>query len=110
MSLINYITANLWLFIGLYCAPAVLCLYGYTVQTWKDYRSDRERSTKANYTPTLTVGTIIGRAFLCVIPVANWIAAIFDVAPDVFSAFFRMIGRVFDQPIVRKRPPQEPTP
>lgn len=103
MSWINYITANLWLSIGLYYAPAALCLYGYTVKTWQDYRRERERSVKPYYSPDLTVGTIIGRAFLCVTPVANLIAAIFDVAPDVFSSFFRFLGRVFDQPIVRKR-------
>lgn len=108
MNWLNYITANLWLSIGLYYAPAVLCLYGYTVETWKDYQRDKERSVKPYYSPYLTVGTIIGRAFLSTIPVANLIAAIFDVAPDVFSSFFRLLGRVFDQPIVPKRVDQDP--
>ncbi len=52
----------------------------------------------ASYRPTDTVGTLIGRAFVSFLPVANLWAAMFDLAPDVFE-------RVFNQPLVPEDKP-----
>lgn len=97
--------ANVYIAISLYWLPLVLCLVGYIVRTWKDYRNDVERREKSPrvYYPILTIGHIIGRGVVSIIPVANLMAAIFDVAPELFSGFFKWIGKVFDQPLVPER-------
>lgn len=108
-----------WMGFGLYWLPLLLCAYGYTVRTWMNYQkdvADREASellskselTKLKsyapyYSPTDTIGILIGRGLASVIPVVNLWAACFDVAPRLFSAMFAWIGRVFDQPLVPKR-------
>lgn len=104
---------NSWLALLLYWMPAALCAYGYTVRGLRKYRqelADRakaESDERAYYHPELTFGHIIGHAILTALPVANLFAAIFSVAPEVFGDFFSWIGRVFDQPLVPKRPKQE---
>lgn len=95
--------------IFLYWVPLSLCLYGYTVRTWTNYRKDvanREeagRKEHGYYYPTDTVGTIIGRAFATFTPLANIWVATFDVAPEVFERLGKFICRVFDQPLVPER-------
>jgi hypothetical protein len=49
------------------------------------------------------VGSILGYALLTIIPVANLFAAIFDVAPKVFSSAIKYLEKVFNQPLVPKR-------
>lgn len=110
-----------WMGFGLYWLPLSLCAYGYTVRTWLNYQKDvttREaaekdlraadtdlgrRSATYYYSPTDTVGTLIGRGLAATIPVVNLWAACFDVAPRLFASMFKWFGRVFDQPLVPKR-------
>ena len=104
-----------WMGICLYWIPASLCAYGYSVRTWVNYRNDVKRRREdderlktdpkywSTYTPTDTIGTLIGRALVVVVPVANIWAAAFDVAPDIFSTFFKWVGKVFNQPLVPAR-------
>lgn len=94
-----------WMGILLYWMPASLCAYGYTVRTWLNYQKDlKERNEKqSNYYPTDTVGDLIGRGIVAVVPVANLWAATFDVAPKMFASLFKWIGRVFDAPLVPRR-------
>lgn len=100
---------NSWLAVLLYWMPVALCAYGYTVQTVQDYRSELDIRAKAEtdpktyFYPTLTVGTLVGRAVLTAIPIANLFAAIFNVAPKVFGDLFEWIGKALDIPLVPKR-------
>lgn len=100
---------NTWLGVLLYWLPLLICIYGYSVRTWGNYRrdlKDREASETAEnkyYSPTDTVGDIIGRVFVCVIPIINLVAAIFDVAPNIFEKFFKFLKKVFYQPLVPMR-------
>lgn len=105
-----------WLGVLLYWLPLALCAYGYTIRTWVRYQKDyRERadseSVKAGYRtyiPSLTVGSILGYILMTITPVANLFAAIFDVAPKVFSSLINFLEKVFSQPLVPKRKhPQE---
>ncbi len=94
--------------IGLYWLPLSVCAYGYTVRTWLNYQKDVKAREKAEtegkgYTPTDTVGTLIGRAIVSITPIANLWAGAFDVAPRLFSSFFGWLGRIFDQPLVPKK-------
>lgn len=107
MTYIHDIAANFWLAFCLYWLPLALCLYGYSVRTFRDYRKDVADRDDAEhgryYVPTLTIGLILGRLLMALVPVANLLAAIFNVAPEVFGDFFRWLGRTFDMPLVPKR-------
>jgi hypothetical protein len=95
------------LFYGL---PLLLCAYGYTARTWRNYRKDVAKCGNEFYSPTDTIGTLIGRGVCTVTPLANLLAAIFDLGPEVFGSFFRWIGRVFDAPLVPGRKKDPPVP
>lgn len=91
---------NSWLAALLYWLPMTLCVIGYTLRTWSNYREDIAARGDDFYIPTDTVGTLIGRGVASVVPVANLLAAVFAVAPQLFGRFFRTISRVFNQPLV----------
>lgn len=101
---IDYVREFEWnstLGILLFWVPLAFCLVGYTLRTAKNYRKDvAKRLSDGFYHPTDTIGTLIGRALVSVIPVANIWAAMFDLAPEVFSGLFKWLGKVFDQPLV----------
>jgi hypothetical protein len=94
----------------LYWVPTAFCAFGYLIKTAENTRKDivnrdrleREKASD-KYVPTDTIGSIIGRGIVSIMPVANLFAAVFDVAPTVFGRFFAMVGRVFNQPIVPPR-------
>ncbi len=110
-----------WLGLLLYWLPAALCLYGYTIRIWYRYQNDYAKRSAAEkvkelraagskdvyssgtYIPSLTVGSILGYALLTIIPIANLFAAIFDVAPKVFSSLIKYLEKVFNQPLVPAR-------
>ena len=113
---------NSLLGILLFWSPLLMCVYGYTIRTWCDYRNDIKQRLEDDkrqeewnnqthehgetlgrlYYPRLTIGDIIGRGFASIIPVVNLWAACFDVAPEIFKTFFNWLGNVFDQPLVPK--------
>lgn len=92
-----------WLGLLVYWVPVAFCLFGYLIKSWGDYRRDVLASEKQHYTPRLRVGTIIGRAIISVIPIANLFAGIFDVAPRLFGEFIQKIEKVFSIPLVKPR-------
>lgn len=92
-----------WLGMLLYWVPASFCLIGYTVKCWGDVAHDIATRDKPHYVPGITIGTIIGRSVLSVIPVANLWAGLFDVAPMMFGKFFKWIDRAFNVPLVPRR-------
>lgn len=119
----NWITEHLpawnsWIALMMYWLPAALCAYGYTVKSVKEYKRDRtdrardeawqpdpakQHQLRPTYIPGITIGTLVGYAALTVCPVANLFAAIFDVAPKVFSGFIRWCDKVLNVPLVPKR-------
>lgn len=86
----------------LYWLPLAICVFGYTLRTAKNYMNDRTlRETPGEfYTPTDTLGTLIGRAVVSVIPVANIWAGMFDLSPELFRSLFRWLDRFFNIPLV----------
>lgn len=94
--------ANVWIAVGLYWLPLAVCAVGYVVRTWKNFRDDRAKRTEKYYTPTDTIGTLIGRGIISVVPVANLCAAAFDLAPDMLSGFINRLAKIFNQPLVPK--------
>lgn len=110
---------NSLLGICLYWIPLVFCMVFYTVRTAAGYMADKagrekddaEREKEVDspyrstyhYYPKETIGRIIGRALVSVMPIANIWAALFDLSPKVFGRFFELVGQIFDQPLVPKR-------
>lgn len=109
---IEYIYTNLTtppsdgiLVLLLYWLPLVFCVFGYFMRTWRNYQKDVARRDDPNpsgwgYVPTDTLGTLIGRALITILPFGNVCAAIFDLGPYVFGKFFWWIGELFSQPLV----------
>lgn len=101
--------------ICLYWVPVSLCVVGYTLRTARNLRTDvikrkefednlcKDTPLHLYYTPTDTIGSLIGRAFVSLMPVANIWAAMFDVAPEMFGKLFKWIELVFNQPLVPRK-------
>lgn len=106
MTYIESVVASFWLAFFLYWLPLALCLYGYTVRTFRDYRKDVAAREKDYYHPELTIGLIVGRLVMAVLPIGNLFAAVFNVAPEVFGDFFRWVGKALDIPLVPKKKDQ----
>jgi hypothetical protein len=98
--------ANRWIAFGLYWLPLAFCAFGYILRTGRNFRKDRAKRVEVGefYHPTDTIGTLIGRGLLTIIPLANVCAAVFDLAPEVFGKFFSWLERVFSQPLVPDLP------
>ena len=95
--------------ICLYWLPMLICMVGYTMRTARNIQVDKkERAEKESgkstyYSPTDTIGDLVGRSLISLIPIGNLWAALFDVSPMLFEKLFKWIGQVFDQPLVPKR-------
>jgi len=94
--------------ICLYWLPFTLCIFGYTLRTARNVQKDKQKRSEAEksnsiYRPTDTIGSLIGRALISIIPIANLWAAIFDISPVLVAKLFDWIGKTFDQPLVPTR-------
>ncbi|MBN8263024.1 MAG: hypothetical protein J0M21_00035 [Xanthomonadales bacterium] len=96
----------------LFWLPLLLCLYGYTVRSVREFANDRAARANAElptsqsngyYQPSITVGTLLARLAASVVPIVNLVAAIFDVAPEVFGQFFNWASKALDIPLVPTR-------
>jgi len=124
--LTNWMTG--WMEMLLYWLPLSICVVGYTLRTAENYQKDlieRDKYRKSSkirkemgsdelndyirknkgvyssyYSPTDKIGTIIGRALVSIIPVANLWAGLFDVAPRLFHRLIERIEKIFDTPLV----------
>lgn len=98
---------NSLLGIILYWIPLSLCAFGYTMRTGFNYQKDLDKRSESYYVPTDTIGTLIGRAIICLLPIANLWAALFDVAPMLFGRFFTFFDKLLNQPLVPRRKESE---
>ncbi len=102
MDYIINLQINSTLGFPLYWMPLMTCAIGYIIRTSRNIvrdKSERER-IGAYYTPTDTLGTLIGRGVVSVVPVANLCAAVFDVSPELFSGLIERLERIFCTPLV----------
>ena len=103
----------------------LICMIGYTDKTLFELKRDVVRRTECeklqveveaealatgkaerwspNYSPTLTVGHILGRAIICFIPILNFITALFKFSFQFIGTLIEVFGKFFDAPIVRER-------
>lgn len=100
------IWSDTWLAALLYWLPLGFCALGYIARTASNFAKDRKERVRpgAFYRPTDTMGSLIGRAVVSVLPIGNLLAAIFDLSPEVFGKFFEWLRAVFDQPLVPDLP------
>lgn len=93
--------ATNWLGIALYWVPLAICVIGYSYRTVTEYLSDlNERSNGTYYVPDLTIGVILGRMFLSVIPVANIFVAAFNLLPRIIGTVCDWLNETFNTPLV----------
>lgn len=66
------------------------------------YRSVKTENEKyaTYYSPTDRIGTLIGRALVSIIPIANLWAGMFDISPRLFSRLIERIEIIFNTPLV----------
>lgn len=94
---------NTFLGLVLYWIEVVFCLIGYTFISMEDVAKDvKARAANDRYAPSITIGTLVGRAFVSIFPGVNLFASVFSVAPYMFGNFFDWLSRVFSFPLVPK--------
>jgi hypothetical protein len=86
-----------------YWVPLTVCLVVYFFRTIARYKLDLKRCEEKHYSPELTIGRIVWYVVLTITPSVNLFALVFDCA----SSVFKWLGRVFDVPLVPKRPAAE---
>jgi len=94
-----------------YVIPLLVCFAYYSYITWTEYRRDiTVRENAEFYCPTLTIGNALLRLALCILPMVNLLAMIFDVLLVVILCEFRDFVRWLDTPIVPQKPMEPPKP
>ncbi len=92
--------------ICLYWLPMVICIVGYTIRTARNIQKDKreriqhEKNEIGYYSPTDTIGDLIGRSLVSIIPIANLWSALFDISPMLFDRLFKWVSCTFNQPLV----------
>ncbi len=99
---IYFVDPNSWLF-WVYWVSVGLAFFNMFLDTVADYNKDVRSCTQRVYTPQLTIGIIIIRLIVVMIPVVNTIIAIHTL----LSKISKFIISVFDFPLVRHRPNKE---
>ncbi len=87
----------------LYWLPLIVCVVGFTLRTHRNYLKDRKQREIPGsyyYVYTDTVGTILIRTVVSILPIANMFAATFNVAPELVEKFSDWLDKVFDIPLV----------
>lgn len=85
--------------------PAVLCLVGYFFRTIRKVKEDKARREEYGewYVPEETIGTILGRIIISLIPTANIFALVLDLFQEAFEKIVPFIKRFINIPLIRKK-------
>ncbi len=103
----EFVSFNTWMSIGLYWLPMALALV-YSVWSFiEEYACDMKNRNDKYYTPSLTVGTILGRLVLSVLPYFNIPYAVFRAFPKLFESMATIIEGICNIPLV---PPKKEKP
>lgn len=96
---------QIWLYWLPLIGAATIYFFRTVIEIRRDLANKREvfdtTSERTHYYPTVTVGTIVGRILLTVIPVVNLVVFVFDCAPALTKRFFSTISEILDMPIVK---------
>jgi uncharacterized membrane protein len=88
-----------------YVVPAVLCLIGYFFRTIKKVKEDQLRQLEHGdwYLPEETIGTVLGRIIISLIPGLNIVALLVDLFQETFEKIIPAIKRFVSIPLVKKK-------
>ena len=93
----------------LYWIPVALCLLGLAGDIIRGYTRDiKSRQDSKWYTPTLTVGRIVGWAILSFLPVVNIFRAAFTYLPAIVAWVVDKLDTVLNIPLVPKKDIEQP--
>ena len=106
--LIDTVLLNPIVIFFLYLSPLLICFFGYTIQTIKNYRGDRKKrsfTSYSGYKPTDTFGIVFVRLLFSIIPIVNLWMAMFDILPWFFQVVSEGINEASSKPLVPKSDP-----
>lgn len=85
--------------------PAVLCLIGYFFRTIKKVKEDQLRQLEHGdwYVPEETIGTVLGRIIISIIPGLNITALLVDLFEETLEKIVPFIRRFINIPLIRKK-------
>lgn len=93
-----------------YWVPVMVSALGYLLLSIKHYHADLAQfklyqadPLRVRYTPTLTVGTLVGRAIVCFIPIINGLVALWKFTPILARDIIDVCGQWLDIPLVPKK-------
>jgi hypothetical protein len=107
-EMLRYVDVKGTLSIVLYWSPLVMCAIGYTARTARNYMKDKQKRQEVKssgtgyYSPTDTIGTLIGRGISTICPAVNLWCAAFDIFPSMIGPISVWISNTFNQPLVPK--------
>jgi hypothetical protein len=93
----------------LYWIPLAMCFLGYVLQTIKDYKADYVSHTSNYYNPKLTIGVLVGRLLITILPVFNLFTAVFKQLPMLIGNFLDFLDQTLNIPLIKANPKSDPT-
>ena len=85
-----------------YIVPLILCLIGYAYKTYLEYKRDLAREEDISfYVTKLTVGCIVIRVVVSVLPIINITALVFDLYQPKIENMWNGLVRLMDKPLVK---------
>jgi amino acid permease len=104
MQTVYLFYSSIYFGLVLYWLPFLICLFGYSHKTFVNYQKDlKDRNEAKYYSPTDTVGAVIGRLIVSICPVINLWCAMFDVSPKLLANFITHLEIIFNTPLVPKK-------
>lgn len=104
--ILNTLVFNSILGICLYHLPLIICLLYYSIKSIRNYLIDKKhRMLKQQhitdyYYPTDTIGMLLERFIVCIVPIINLMSTIFVIMPDVCERYFVIINDFLSKPVV----------
>ena len=88
-----------------YVVTAVLCLIGYFFRTIRKIKEDKANREQYGewYAPQETIGTVLGRIIISIIPGLNITALLVDLFDETFEKIIPVIKRFINIPLIRKK-------
>ncbi len=111
----EYAAWNAWYVMYFYWLPLILCLIGHSritireilqdIKKREEYLADQSSSPTRQryvyYSPSVTLGTIMGRLCLSVTPIVNTLRA-WSLIPEYLGWIIPTFEKIFDIPLVPK--------
>lgn len=86
-----------------YAIPACICLISDVHKTVQDIKTDIRKRSEAYYSPEVTIGRLLGKLLLTLIPVVNIIKALMYLLTDFAEIVISFVDKVLSTPLVPKK-------